>query len=174
MTFSSFMKQLARVLLKPLSFIPALLIMYMIYSFSAQDSVQSSALSSSVTYKAVITIDRFFDMQLTQAQTSRVVAKAEHYVRKLAHFGEYFLLAVSIALPFYVYGLRGILLVLVAGIICSGYAFFDEFHQLFVSGRSASYKDVLIDSCGALCGIIFVRIFGFIGRHTIFYSLHKS
>ena len=80
MTFSSFMKQLARVLLKPLSFIPALLIMYMIYSFSAQDSVQSSALSSSVTYKAVITMDRFFDMQLTQAQTSRVVAKAEHYV----------------------------------------------------------------------------------------------
>lgn len=174
MTFSSFIKQLARIVLKPLSFVPALLIMYMIYSFSAQDSIQSSALSAGITYKAVTTIDRFFDMELTPAQTSRVTAKAEHYVRKLAHFSEYFLLAVSIALPLYVYGIRGIFLVLVAGVICCGYAFFDEFHQLFVSGRNGSYKDVLIDSCGALCGIIFVRVFGFIARHTIFYHLSKE
>lgn len=174
MTFSSFMKALTRILLKPLSFVPALFIMYMIYSFSAQTSVQSSALSAGVTYKAVVTADRFFDMRLTKEQTDRVTAKAEHYVRKLAHFTEYFLLAVSLALPLYVYGLRGFWLLLIAGTLCIGYATFDEFHQFFVSGRSASYKDVFIDSMGAVCGIIFVRVFGFIARHTIFYHLRKD
>ena len=44
-----------RALLKPLSFVPALCLMYMIFSFSAQDSVTSSALSYKVSYKIVET-----------------------------------------------------------------------------------------------------------------------
>jgi VanZ family protein len=92
-------------------------------------------------------------------------------VRKLAHFSEYFLLAVSIAIPLYVYRVRGIWLVLIAGIICVAFASSDEFHQLFVSGRGASVRDVLIDSSGSLVGIIFVRIFGYIARKTIFEPL---
>lgn len=71
---------------------------------------------------------------------------------------EYFILAITVALPFYVYGLRGFPLLLVAGIICVGFACTDEYHQSFVGGRSPAIRDVCIDSVGAFFGIMVVRI----------------
>ena len=50
-----------KTLLKPLSFLPALMLMYMIYSFSAQPGEVSSALSYKVSYKIVQTADYIFD-----------------------------------------------------------------------------------------------------------------
>lgn len=173
MSVERVVKSLLRFLLKPVSFLPAIAVMYMIYSFSAQDSTQSSQLSSGITHQIVQTIDQVFDMQLTSAQKKRVVNKAEHYVRKAAHFSEYCLLAITVALPLYVYGLRGFLLVLTVGFFCSGYACFDEFHQLFVSGRNGSKKDIIIDTCGAVLGIYITRIVCFVGRKTIFARLCK-
>lgn len=41
--------------LKPLSFLPALCLMYMIFTFSAQDGVSSSQLSYKVSYKLIET-----------------------------------------------------------------------------------------------------------------------
>lgn len=160
-----------RFLLKPLSFIPAILIMYMIFSFSAQDGAASSNTSYKVCHKIVSVADRALDLELTDAQTSRCVRKINLYVRKLAHFTEYFLLAAALAFPLYVYRVRGIWLVLIGLILCVGFAAFDEFHQFFVNGRSSSARDVFIDSCGSFAGILFVRIFGYIGRKTIFEPL---
>ena len=48
---------------------------------------------------------------------------------------------------------RSLLIVL---IVCIIYASFDEVHQLFVDGRSGKITDVLIDSIGALIGLITV------------------
>ena len=160
-----------RFLLKPLSFIPAILVMYMIFSFSAQDGAVSSNTSYKVCYKIVSVADRALDLELTDAQTSRCIKKINFYVRKLAHFTEYFLLAAAIALPLYVYRVRGIWLVIIGLILCVGFATFDEFHQFFVKGRSSSVRDVIIDSCGSFVGILFVRVFGYIGRKTIFEPL---
>ena len=42
-------------LLKPLSFLPAILLMYIIFTFSAQDGVTSSQLSYKVSYKIIET-----------------------------------------------------------------------------------------------------------------------
>ena len=50
-----------RTLLKPLSFLPALMLMYMIYSFSAQPGEVSSEMSYKVSYKLVQTADYVFD-----------------------------------------------------------------------------------------------------------------
>ena len=111
------MKFILRFILKPLSFIPALLMMYIIFSFSAQDGTTSSNLSYKVTYKAVSMADNALDLELTDKQISRCIRKIHYYVRKLAHFSEYFLLAVSVAVPLYVYGIRGLWLVLTAGIL---------------------------------------------------------
>ena len=38
-------------------------------------------------------------------------------------------------------------------LIAAGYAATDEFHQLFVPGRSGQISDVLLDSAGALAGV---------------------
>ena len=45
-------------------------------------------------------------------------------------------------------------LILYSMLICFLYACTDEFHQLFVYGRSAEIKDVLIDSFGSLTSIL--------------------
>ncbi len=42
--------------------------------------------------------------------------------------------------------------------ICVIYMFFDEIHQLFVSGRYGSMKDVLIDSFGSFLSMILCKI----------------
>lgn len=39
------------------------------------------------------------------------------------------------------------------------YAATDEYHQSFVPGRTASYKDVIIDSIGCIIAIFIVRYF---------------
>lgn len=42
---------------------------------------------------------------------------------------------------------------LMAVLLACLYAFTDEFHQRFVSGRTPSPRDVLIDTCGSLAGV---------------------
>ena len=153
-----------RALLKPLSFVPALCLMYMIFSFSAQDSVTSSALS----YKIVETGAKVLGENLEPYQIDSLATRFHGLVRKIAHMTEYFALAVAVAFPLYVYGLRGIWLMLVAGFICVAFACGDEYHQSFVSGRSPSKRDVAIDSFGVFWGIILARIVGWTGRKTIF------
>ena len=156
-----------RALLKPLSFIPALCLMYMIFSFSAQDGA-SSALSYKVSYKIVEVGAKVLGENLEPYQIDSLATRFHGIVRKIAHMTEYFALAVAVAFPLYVYGLRGIWLMLVAGFICVAFACGDEYHQSFVSGRSPSKRDVAIDSFGVFWGIILARIVGWTGRKTIF------
>ena len=44
-------------------------------------------------------------------------------------------------------------------IVCALYAVSDEFHQLFVSGRSGEIRDIMIDSCAAMIGVFIISIF---------------
>ncbi len=169
-----FIKTLLRLVLKPLSFVPAILVMAMIFHFSSQGGADSSAISYQVSKALVTVADEVLDKDWSEAQIEAFAEKYHYPVRKLAHFSEYFLLAVSVAFPLYVYGMRGIWLVLFAGAFCVGFACLDEYHQSFVAGRLPSKKDVLIDSCGAFLGIIVTRIVGFIGRKTIFAPLAKK
>lgn len=169
-----FLKKTLRYLLKPLSFLPAIFVMYVIFSFSAQDGAASAGLSHKVSVWLVETADKILDKNLSTVQILAYADQIHYYVRKLGHVSEYFVLAVSVAFPLYVYRIRGIWLMLLAGAFCVGFAGLDEYHQSFVAGRGPSVRDVGIDSIGIFFGIIFVRITGFIGRKTIFAPLSLS
>ena len=160
--------RILRTLLKPLSFLPALCLMYMIFSFSAQDGATSSQLSYKVSYTIVETGGKILGENWEPWQIDSIATRFHGVVRKLAHMTEYFALAVSVAFPLYVYGLRGIWLMMVAGFICVAFACGDEYHQSFVAGRSPSKHDVGIDSIGIFFGVILTRIIGWTGRKTIF------
>ena len=48
---------------------------------------------------------------------------------------------------------------ILAGIVCVGFAGLDEYHQSFVDSRTPSVKDVGIDSIGAMIGVLLVQAF---------------
>ena len=123
---------------------------------------ESGNLSYEVSVKIVEIGNQVLDKGLQDWEISEVAASIEYPVRKLAHMSEYFILAVAVSFPFYVYGLRGFPLMVVAGLICVGFAAGDEYHQSFVDERGPSVIDVGIDSIGVFFGILTVRIVCFI------------
>ena len=154
-------------LFKPLSFLPALALMYMIYSFSAQSGETSSSLSFKASRKIVQAVNVVTQQHWEDWEIDSHAGQIHSIVRKAAHVTEYYLLAIAVSFPLYVYGVRGILLMLLAGVICVGYACADEYHQSMVSGRAASARDVLIDSMGIFLGVILTRLIGWSGRMAI-------
>ena len=72
------------------------------------------------------------------------------FIRKMAHFTEYFLFSI-----FLMHGLLGknrgwkLRWAIWAVAIAAGYAALDEFHQSFVPSRGPSVWDVLLDTTGA-------------------------
>lgn len=152
------MKHFITFFLKPLSFLPALVMMYAIYSFSAQTGTESGNLSHMISVKIVETASDTLQKDLDDWEVEELADHIEFYVRKAAHMTEYFLLAIAVSFPLYVYGLRGFPLLLFAGLICVGFACGDEYHQSFVDERGPSVRDVCIDSVGVFFGIMLVRI----------------
>ena len=90
--------RILRALLKPLSFLPALCLMYMIFSFSAQDGATSSQLSYKVSYTIVETGGKILGENWEPWQIDSIATRFHGAVPKLAHMTEYFALAVSVCL----------------------------------------------------------------------------
>ena len=139
------MNRIVIALLKPFSFIPAILMMSMIFSFSSQNGTESSQLSEKVARGIFITIDHVMDRGWDDEKIQELADEYQYPVRKLAHMTEYCLLAICVSLPLYVYGLRGFALTFLAGILCVAFAASDEFHQTTVANRGPSVKDVGIE-----------------------------
>ena len=119
----------------------------------------SGALSYEVSYQIVETKNEVLNENKTYDELAYSASSIEFYVRKAAHMTEYCLLAIAISFPLYVYGVRGIWLILLAGAICVGFAGLDEYHQSFVADRGPSVRDVSIDSIGVTAGILLVQAF---------------
>lgn len=157
-----------RYLLKPLSFLPALFMMVTIFSFSSQPGPESASLSYQVAKFLILAYNKVFMKGYPNEVLNELITFIHPFVRKSAHFSEYFVFAVTVAFPLYVYKIRGIFLFLTGGIFCVFVAFLDEYLQSFISGRVSSFKDVGIDSLGIFSGILFTWILCCIGRKTFF------
>ena len=121
--------------------------MVLIFNFSSQPADDSMDLSDGLLNKILV----FLKISLPED----VVIFMRVFIRKVAHFAVYSLLGFLIYLLFKVgYEAKAKAALCGAVLISSLYAVTDEVHQLFVDGRSGSVKDVLLDSTGALCGII--------------------
>ena len=100
---------------------------FIIFSFSSQSGVSSQKLSDSLV--PIILLNKFPFLGIL--------------IRKTAHFMEYAILFFLAANYFKEFNNpKYLFIALLFSILC---AFFDEFHQLFVDGRSGQIKDVLID-----------------------------
>jgi len=93
----------------------------------------------------------------------------DHPIRKIAHATVYFILSILVTnLIFLITINRKKIYYLFGLLFCFIYACSDEYHQLFVSGRSGEFKDVLIDSLGAILGLlVYLGIYKLINRKKL-------
>lgn len=149
------------------AWLPAVSIMILIFCFSSQEAGESSALSGGVSQRIVYLYDKIQAAMLGRERMGEESCMAyanaiETVVRKAAHMTEYGMLAISVMFAMGV-GKSSLLykrrwsskkLVLYSWLLTAVYAATDEFHQLFVPGRSGEGRDVLIDAAGALAGCL--------------------
>ena len=128
--------------------------MCVIFSFSAQPNEESSAVSEGFSYRIVNTTGLFFHLNIDEEQLREIARAIEHFVRKSAHMTEYAVLAVLLYVWAGRWQITRLRKSLVAAAMAVLYAFSDEIHQRFVAGRAGSFKDVLIDSAGAVVGLL--------------------
>lgn len=152
--------------------------MITIFLFSSQDGMESESTSDIITNRIVneniendIEIEENLDNTNNEdANNSVNVAKYNYefemykgevrlVVRKSAHFIIYLVGGFLLFNFFRTYNisLRNQIIYAILGIIL--YASSDEFHQLFVNGRTARVEDVLLDTLGAIVGILINIIF---------------
>lgn len=141
--------------LKYVSWIPAFILMIIIFLFSSKPVAESHDSSVSIAERILSLYEDITDRPLDTELRVERLELVNHLVRKGAHFTEYALLAVAIAFHFYVCKKRGLPLFLITIIISAFYASTDEFHQLFVEGRGGQVKDVILDTAGAIAGTLF-------------------
>lgn len=172
MTFTHKNIQKRSLSFKPLSFLPPLLVMALIFYFSGQNQLVSGNLSYPVTYDLVSWFNRVFSLKLSSGQLLHYIDLYHFAVRKLAHMAIFCALSMTLLLPLNAYKIRRPYPA--AFFICVIYACLDEFHQHFSQGRTPSAADVLIDSIGALIGLFAVHLFSIVLRRFVLYTERKK
>ena len=127
-----------------------------IFGFSSQDGEESKGLSRKVT--EFITQNNEKIQSLNKQEKAKVLHRIEAVIRKIAHFSIYTIIGVllmALMCMFNIVDKVRVGITLVLGIL---YAATDEFHQVFVQGRTALITDVVIDTMGVILGILLVLL----------------
>lgn len=130
--------------------------MLVIFWFSAQVADDSQEMSDFFVHL----LDAVFSLDIMRNEIIRDMTS--FLVRKAAHMSEYAVLAILFGLTIREYKKEPWLLPALAA--TAAYAATDEFHQLFVPGRSGQLKDVLIDTAGGALGLVLLALILYLKR----------
>ncbi len=129
-----------------------------IFHLSAQPATKSDELSKTVSEVVVNSVQKVSAVYEVDYRLD--VDSLNHYVRKFSHFFEYLVLGMLVVNALIQSFLKSakvgtlIKYIMVALLFCVLYSVSDELHQSFVSGRGPAVRDVLIDSLGAVMGVV--------------------
>lgn len=101
-------------------------------------------------------VREFINSVLSSLHTNIVLS--EHFVRKCAHFAEYFVLGTLLFYTVYSYVLKLSKRIYIAPLSGLLVACIDESIQLFSEGRSAQISDVMLDFFGVCLAVILFYI----------------
>lgn len=135
--------------------IPWLLVIFwmaLIFNLSHQQAYKSNRLSKGATEIIVETIEKVAPNIVVNKRSFN------NTLRKNAHLFAYFVLGILVTNALRSSGVTGYRAMGLAIFICVLYAISDETHQLFIPGRGGQVKDVIIDSAGAIVGVLGYRI----------------
>lgn len=142
---------------KIISWIPVVIWMVLIFYLSHQPASGSNELSSGVMNVFLKTMTSIIPNDIN-------LGIFHHLIRKSAHFFAYFILGFLIF-----HALKNHLdtqwkRATIAFGMSVLYAASDEFHQLFIPGRSGQIGDVFIDSAGSVTGIAVYIVLGIVSQ----------
>ena len=125
-----------------------------IFRFSSEQSTESSRTSVGVT-KFIVSI---IWQDNPEVNTDTLINTIHPIIRKVAHFSIYLLLGTLVMCCAQTFKGCKEYKFDASVMLCFFYACTDEFHQLFVPGRSGEFTDVCLDTVGATFGILLVMI----------------
>ena len=145
-----------RIITRTVLWVLVILWMGMIYNFSAENADESLETSDSVVD---VVIERLFNSKkdpLNNTAFDDFKMKVSHFVRKSAHFTAYMILGILTSSALLTHNFKKTTKSILSLGICFLYAVSDEIHQEFVPGRAGRFSDVMIDTSGALLGVVLV------------------
>lgn len=95
--------------------------------------------------------------------------KVSLIVRKCAHVSEFFILGILVINLISKYNVK--YSYLISFIVCVLYASSDEFHQLFVPGRSGQVTDIFIDMIGTIFSLLAMYLFNKFRKKSVFNNI---
>jgi VanZ family protein len=122
-------------------------VMVIIFVLSAQVGEESGATSEGFT-AFILGIFGVNEGNTTPEKLEVV----EGFVRTMAHFSEYAVLAFLCMFFLRTYSIKRALSLMFAVAFSAVYAVTDEIHQIFVPGRAAQFSDFVVDTSGAMFG----------------------
>ncbi|MGG7177092.1 VanZ family protein [Clostridium paraputrificum] len=125
-----------------------------IFYNSSKTGYDSNKVSSGILNKAESKVPIKKEVKSGIKDKLNITISEEVIIRKLAHMFEFFLLAILVALTLIAFGMNGKSAIIYVLFIVLMYAVLDEFHQIYVPGRTSSVRDVLIDFTGGFLGTI--------------------
>ena len=147
---------------RKLAVIVCLLWMAFIFYQSSQTSQQSNELSHEIVnyigsqQKEETKVETPESMVIQESKWS--FEQVNVFIRKSAHAFEFFILAILLAwvlIEYHISGWKVTVMTLLAVLL---YAISDEFHQLFIPGRSGQFVDVLIDTAGGTFMLLIIYL----------------
>ena len=132
---------------KFLAWLALLVWMGVIFYFSHQSGDTSMQLSDGILDSFKSLFQNFLDYHTLS-----------YIVRKIAHFTEYFILGLLIYHLVKQYRVISKTEIIWMILFCVIYAMSDEFHQVFIGGRSPKFFDVIIDSLGSSLSILILQL----------------
>ena len=112
--------------------------------------------------------------QIISVQTSSYFQVVEFIMRKLAHFGSYFLMGMFLFMYLDDHLQPRWLQFVLTPLAVGGLAALDEWHQLFTGDRSPEVQDVILDMSGALVAVILVTLWRWFARRKKSRSVQKD
>lgn len=130
--------------------------MGLIFTFSSQNAKASLGLSDKIIIKVAEILKH---EKLDAKEAKKITKKYAFLVRKSAHLFCYFILGLFIYLFLKDFLKLKESLVFITIFCCFLYAITDEVHQIFSSGRTAQFLDVIIDTFGSTIAVVMMTIY---------------
>ena len=158
---------------KILSILFIIIWMIVIFWFSSMPSTESNGKSTKTINKVIketVSVTNSVgvtDKNPSDSRINQLVEKVNRPLRKCMHACVYFILGLIVLYCLSIFKIKHRYILTV--IICFLYACSDEFHQLYVVGRTGHFLDVIIDTFGTVLGLYLYYLFKRLSNRLILY-----